>query len=78
MDDGSGGDIYRWIEDTKPELAHRVVILTANDEEDVQANAPGRPVFRKGQDSAALTTVLTEIVRQVRGESNPAIDPPTV
>ncbi|HEY4176383.1 MAG TPA: response regulator [Kofleriaceae bacterium] len=78
MDDGSGGDVYRWIEDTKPELAHRVVILTSNDGEDAQANAPGRPVFRKGQDSAALTAVLTEIVRQVRGESNPALEPPAV
>jgi hypothetical protein len=78
MDDGSGGDVYRWIEDTKPELAQRVVILTTNDGEDVQANAPGRPVFRKGQDSAALTTVLTEIVRQVRGESNPSLEPPAV
>jgi hypothetical protein len=33
--------------------------------------APGRPMFRKGQDSHALTTVLREIVRQVRGEPEP-------
>jgi CheY-like chemotaxis protein len=71
MDDGNGADIYRWIAQTKPRLAERVVFLADEEGQDATVVAPGRPMFRKGQDSHALTTVLREIVRQVRGESPP-------
>lgn len=67
MDDGSGADVYRWILSHKPHLAERVVFLSER-EADVAQVAPERPMFRKGQDSYALITVLHEIVRQVRGE----------
>lgn len=74
MDDGSGADLYRWICNIKPQLAGRVVFLSGQEGDDSGVVAPGRPMFRKGQDSAALMKVLREIVRQVRGEmSNPAL-----
>jgi CheY-like chemotaxis protein len=71
MDDGSGADVYRWILTVKPWLAERVVFLADEESEDAAVVAPGRPMFRKGQDSLALTTVLREIVRQARGEAGP-------
>ncbi|HEY4239029.1 MAG TPA: response regulator [Kofleriaceae bacterium] len=67
MDDGSGADIYRWIIAVKPWLADRVVFLTGGEGDDPSAVAPGRPMFRKGQDSDGLSAVLREIVRQARG-----------
>lgn len=71
MDDGSGADIYRWIVQVKPWLAERVVFLADEERDDAAVVAPGRPMFRKGQDSHALTTVLHEIVRQARGDAPP-------
>jgi CheY-like chemotaxis protein len=71
MDDGSGADVYRWVLSEKPWLAERVVFLTGGEGDDSGTVAPGRPMFRKGQDSHALTTVLHEIVRQARGEHVP-------
>jgi DNA-binding response OmpR family regulator len=59
MHDGSGADVYEWILEHKPHLAARVVFLSDDDTEVV---APGRPRFRKGQDSQALTGLLREIV----------------
>jgi CheY-like chemotaxis protein len=66
MDDGNGADIYRWIMQTKPHLAERVVFLADEEAEDATAVAPGRPMFRKGADSAALTEVLDQIARAAR------------
>jgi DNA-binding response OmpR family regulator len=71
MDDGSGADIYRWIVQVKPWLAERLVFLADEESEDAAVVAPGRPMFRKGQDSAAMSAVLREIVRQVRGDGAP-------
>jgi DNA-binding response OmpR family regulator len=68
MDDGHGADVYRWIQQVKPWLAERVVFLTDGEAEDATGVAPGRPMFRKGQDARALRAVLGEIVRQVRGD----------
>ena len=67
MDDGSGADVYRWLIAVKPWLAERMVFLSSVEGDDTGAVAIGRPMFRKGQDSAALTSVLREIVRQARG-----------
>jgi CheY-like chemotaxis protein len=76
MDDGSGGDVLRWLREFKPWLVERVVFLSSEDTAEPAASA-GRPMFRKGQDSFALTTVLREIVRQVRHEtSSPGIRTP--
>ena len=75
MDDGSGADVYRWITQTKPHLAKRVVFLADEEGQDAAVVAPGRPMFRKGQDSHALTTVLREIVRHVRGAGTPGHPP---
>jgi len=66
MDDGSGADLYRWLIDQKPGLAERIVFLSDGEDDDPGTIAPGRPMFRKGQDSHALTSVLHEIVRQAR------------
>jgi CheY-like chemotaxis protein len=71
MDDGNGADIYRWIAQVKPWLAERIVFLADEEGDWAAVIAPGRPMFRKGADSRALTTVLREIVRQVRGEPTP-------
>jgi CheY-like chemotaxis protein len=68
MHDGSGADLYNWILDHKPALAARVVFLSEADQDDSGPIAPGRPMFRKGQDSQALVDVLKEIVTLVRGE----------
>jgi len=66
MDDGSGADLYRWLVGQKPALAERIVFLSDGEADDPGTIAPGRPMFRKGQDSHALTSVLHEIVRQAR------------
>lgn len=66
MDDGSGADVFRWILAERPHLAERVVFLSGGEADDAQA-VPGRPIFRKGQDSHALLAVLHEIVRHARG-----------
>lgn len=67
MDDGTGADVYRWIRVTKPWLVERVVFLADDESEDTGTVAPGRPIFRKGADSHALSKELREIVRQARG-----------
>jgi CheY-like chemotaxis protein len=67
MDDGSGADVYRWIAQSKPWLAERVVFLADEESEDAAVVAPGRPMFRKGQDSTELTAALCEIARHSRG-----------
>lgn len=70
MDDGNGGDMFRWLQARKPYLAGRVVFLSGDESEEVGRVAPGRPMIRKGQDSGALLTVITEIVREVRGDAS--------
>jgi CheY-like chemotaxis protein len=71
MDDGNGADLYRWIVQWKPWLAERVVFLADVEGDDAAVVAPGRPMFRKGQDSHALTAVLREIVRHARYQGLP-------
>jgi CheY-like chemotaxis protein len=71
MDGGNGADTCCWIAQVKPWLAERVVFLADEEGDCAAVVAPGRPMFRKGADSRALTTVLREIVRQVRGEPTP-------
>jgi len=66
MDDGSGADLYRWALAERPAIAERIVFLSDGEADDPSTIAPGRPMFRKGQDSHALTSVLYEIVRQSR------------
>jgi hypothetical protein len=44
-----------------------VVFLSEADLDDSGPIAPGRPMFRKGQDSQALLNSIKEIVAQVRG-----------
>ena len=66
MDDGNGADLYRWIAQARPWLADRVVFLADVEGDDAAVVAPGRPMFRKGQDFGALAHVLREIVRQAR------------
>jgi CheY-like chemotaxis protein len=70
MDGGGGADVYEWIKSNKPWLADRVVFLSGGERDDAQTAAPGRPMFRKGQDSGALIKVLREIVKQVRAEAS--------
>ncbi|MDQ3366801.1 MAG: response regulator [Myxococcota bacterium] len=64
MDDGSGADLYRWLIAHKAWLATRVVFLTGGEGDDAGAVAPGRQMFRKGQDSGTLIELLREIVRE--------------
>ena len=67
MHDGSGAELYRWLLKARPHLAARVVFLAEADADDSGPVAPGRPMFRKGQDSQALVEMLRGIVAQVRG-----------
>lgn len=64
MDDGSGADVYRWLERHRPELAERVVFLSDGETDDAAEVAPDRPMIRKGQDSHALAAILRDIVRE--------------
>src|SRR5262249_6012312 len=48
-------------------LTERVVFLADEEGQDAGAVAPGRPMFRKGQDFAALAAVLRQIARLARG-----------
>ena len=68
MDDGNGGDLFRWLITRKPWLADRVVFLSGDESDEVGRVAPGRPMLRKGQDSGALLSVIREIVREARGD----------
>jgi CheY-like chemotaxis protein len=74
MDDGNGGDMFRWLLAHKPYLAGRVVFLSGDESEEVGRVAPGRPMIRKGQDSGALLSVIREIVREVRGDAREESD----
>ncbi|HEX5059989.1 MAG TPA: response regulator [Kofleriaceae bacterium] len=67
MHDGSAATLYKWITKNKPHLAARIVFLSEADLDDSGPIAPGRPMFRKGQDSQALSETLRQIVAQVRG-----------
>jgi DNA-binding response OmpR family regulator len=62
MLNGSGADVYRWLQANKPKLAERVVFLADSESDDASEVAPERPMIRKGQDSHSLTAVLREIV----------------
>ena len=72
MDDGNGADLFRWALARKPYLAARVIFISGDSSDDVGRVAPGRPMFHKGQDSAALLAVIREIVREVRGDQQEA------
>jgi DNA-binding NtrC family response regulator len=67
MHDGLGLELHKWVVAHKPHLEPRIVFLSEADQDDAGSAAPGRPMFRKGQDSQALIEVLKEIVQQVRG-----------
>jgi DNA-binding response OmpR family regulator len=62
MHDGSGAELYRWIEAHRPHLAPRVVFLSEAAEDDSRPIAPDRAMLRKGQDSRALIDVLQAIL----------------
>jgi CheY-like chemotaxis protein len=67
MHDGTAGSLYEWILEHKPHLAARVVFLAEAELDDSGPVAPGRPMFRKGQDSRALLDAIKQIAKQVRG-----------
>ena len=75
MDDGNAGDMFGWLLVRKPYLASRVVFLSGDASDDVGRVAPGRPMFRKGDNSQELFDVLTEIVREARGDRQEASTP---
>jgi CheY-like chemotaxis protein len=66
MDDGTGADVFRWLREFKPWLSTRVVFLSGEESDDAAGIALGRPMHRKGQDSAKLIDLLEEIVGEVR------------
>jgi CheY-like chemotaxis protein len=67
LHDGSGSDLYRWIATTKAHLAARVVFLAEADSDHSGPAAPGRPMFRKGQDAQDLLDML----RRITGLASP-------
>jgi len=66
MHDAGGSEVLDWILDHKPHLAARVVFLAESDDDDSGPVAPGRPIFRKGQDSQGLVDALKRITDHVR------------
>ncbi len=76
MDEGSGEDVIRWIQKSKPWLDERIVFLTASGDEvhQVTAIAPGRPMFPKGADASALSVEIRRIATLSRAPN----DAPTV
>jgi CheY-like chemotaxis protein len=67
LHDGTGLDLFKWLQSHKPHLVDRVVFLSEGDQDDIAAATPGRPLFRKGQDSQNFLDMLREIVQQARG-----------
>jgi CheY-like chemotaxis protein len=67
MHDGTGTDMFKWLQTHKPHLADRVVFLSENEQDDDLAAGSDRPVFRKGMDSQRFLDVLKDIVAAVRG-----------
>lgn len=66
MDDGSGAELHRWLVEFRPWLAARMIFLSSEEAEDLAAASAGRPIFRKGQDSAGLIALLRELVGDAR------------
>jgi DNA-binding NtrC family response regulator len=64
--DGNAGSLYKWIVKNKPHLSARVVFLSEADLDDSGPIAPGRPMFRKGQDSEGLLKSIKAIAAAVR------------
>lgn len=64
MHDGTGVDLYKWLQSHKPHLVQRIVFLGETDADDTSATQaiPGRPIFRKGADSQRFIDALKEIV----------------
>jgi CheY-like chemotaxis protein len=67
MHDGTGADMFKWVQGHKPHLTERLVFLSENEQDDALAAGPDRPVFRKGMDSQRFLDVLKGIVASVRG-----------
>ena len=74
MHDGNAGSLYKWILKNKPHMAARIVFLSEADLDDSGPIAPGRPMFRKGQDSQALIETIKEIVKQVVSARNASFE----
>jgi DNA-binding response OmpR family regulator len=67
MHDGSGADLFRWAQSSKPHLADRIVFLSEGEQDEIDAAVLGRPVLRKGMDSQQLLDTLRGVVERVRG-----------
>jgi CheY-like chemotaxis protein len=67
MHDGGPGELYKWIARHKAHLAARVVFLSEAADDDSGPVAPGRPMFRKGQDSQQMLDAIKAIAAAVRG-----------
>jgi CheY-like chemotaxis protein len=63
MTDGTGGDVYRWLTTFRPWMIDRLVFITGGHLDPVRAQAAGRPVIPKGQDSRALLEAIAKIAR---------------
>ncbi len=70
MDHCSGADVFRWITDNKPWMVEHVIFLSDREGDAPFGPAASRPMFRKGQDSRALTAVLREVVWQARRKAS--------
>lgn len=68
LHDGTGHDVLKWLQANKAHLAKRMVFLSESDQDETDADqtAPGRPLFRKGQDSQSFIDGLRDIVGLVR------------
>ncbi|MEZ4368678.1 MAG: response regulator [Kofleriaceae bacterium] len=63
MENGSGGDLLRWITDQRPSMVSRLAFLSSSSAGQAQAEAKGCRAFSKGQDSRGLIAALSDIAR---------------
>jgi CheY-like chemotaxis protein len=61
MEDGTGADLYRWVQAHQPQHVEKIAILADGRTEQIRAILPGVPVFAKGQDADGLIAVLSAI-----------------
>jgi CheY-like chemotaxis protein len=63
MVDGTGGDLFQWLADHRPELARRCVFMSGAAVREFAELAPGCTLVPKGQDSGDLLRVLRALIR---------------
>ena len=67
MPDGSGLDVYQWMQAEAPQLIERCIFMSGMAMDNMEEEAPNARTFAKGQDSAALVSALIAAARGAAG-----------